>query len=433
MKRILLICTLLLLLVPLLAGCRCEHDWVEATCTEARRCRLCGERQGRAPGHNWEDATCEQAKTCSACGATDGKPLEHNWLDATCTAGPTCSMCGLTKDVALEHHWLDATCDQPKTCSLCGATEGEAPGHSWVDATCTTAKVCSICSTTSGKPLGHSWLKATCTTPQKCMTCGIQGSNPVGHEWLDATCFEPLRCAYCEMTNGEPLEHIWLDATPDTPKTCQLCGTTDGFPIEEDDRFVREDCLILFGQWQGTLVYTAADLNIPSFDGQHTERITYRFGEYGLLYRTTEVVDVESYKAMLAAEMAARTYAAQAEEYGRDAEAADAYWLDLHGMTIPEYSAKLVEEDITEEEMNFTEELVYYIADGLLYIAPTWQDDAGFMGFQLEGDQLTLSDEFAGDVLVCTRLPEPTPPPEDMPEDMPEDNSVETPEVSEQP
>jgi hypothetical protein len=247
------------------------------------------------------------------------------------------------------------------------------------------------------------------------MTCGIQASAAMGHEWLEATCFEPSRCAYCDLTNGEPLAHSWLAATPDSPKTCSLCGTTEGFPIEEDDRFVREDCLPLFGTWQGTLVYSAADLNIPGFDGQHTERITYIFQEYGILQRITEIADVESYKAMLTAEMVASIYAAQAEE-GRDAAAADAYWVELHDATIQEYAAKLVEDEISEEELNFTEELVYYIVDGMLHIAPSWQDDFGYMGFTIDGEQLVLTDEFAGEVLTCTRLPEQNEPPVEAPE-----------------
>ena len=405
MKRFLLpLIAILALLV--LAGCSCRHEWSEASCTQAAVCRLCGQRNGSALGHDWQSATCEAPKTCAVCGATDGNPVEHQWLGATCSAPTTCALCGLTKDVMLEHNWTEATCEVPKNCSLCGLTDGKANGHSWKDATCTTAKTCNICATTEGKPLGHSWRKATCVTPQTCMTCGKEGNEPAGHSWLDANCIEPIRCEYCDVINGEPLGHDWLDATPDSPKTCTRCNSTEGFPIEEDPRFVVELCQPLFGSWQGTVTYSADELNIPGFDGQHIEHVTYIFKDYGVAQRITQVADEESYIAMLTAEMVWRIYSAQADE-GRDAAAADAHWMDTHGVTIAEYAAELVRDDLTEDALYFTDELVYYVQDGVLYLASSWQDDAGTWSFAIDGDSLTLIDDFTEEALICTKLPSP--------------------------
>ncbi len=66
-------------------------------------------------------------------------PSAHTWVDANCTAAKTCSVCGATEDAALGHIWVDADCDSPKTCSVCGATEGEALGHKYVYG------ICSVC------------------------------------------------------------------------------------------------------------------------------------------------------------------------------------------------------------------------------------------------------------------------------------------------
>lgn len=123
----------------LLAGCGCEHEWTEATCTEPATCALCQETEGEALGHEWEDATCTSPKTCRRCDQTEGEALGHIWLDADCTTPKTCSVCGLTDGEALGHRvdaWevtKEATCaqagEQSGTCAVCGEsmTEEIAP------------------------------------------------------------------------------------------------------------------------------------------------------------------------------------------------------------------------------------------------------------------------------------------------------------------
>lgn len=401
MKRILCILTLAMALL-VLAGCSCKHEWVEANCTQAKSCLLCGQREGSALGHQWTEASCTSPKTCTVCGKTEGSALAHSWVAATCARPETCSVCGITKDIALEHSWVDATCTKPRTCTLCDMTDGSPNGHSWKAATCTTAKTCNICAVTDGGPLGHSWTKASCTDPRKCLSCGIQNSTALGHEWLDATCEEPVRCAYCDTTQGDPLGHSWIDATPEAPKTCAVCALTEGDPVYVDDRFISEDCAPLFGSWRYEVTYTAEDLGVPGFDGKYTEYITYIFGQYGELTILTEVEDPAAFKAILAAEMAADYYAAQAEE-GRDAAAADEYWRNTFGLTIPEYAAKLVEETISDEELNLTDKGVYYVADDLLHTSPYWEDDFTPLTFTIEEDILTITNEISGVSIILTR------------------------------
>lgn len=115
----------LILMLALLAGCGCKHEWKDATCTEPKTCELCGETEGEPLGHKWEDATCTEPKTCAVCGETEGKPLGHKKVDATCTEPMTCAVCGETKGEPLGHDWEAATIDAPKTCKRCGETEGE--------------------------------------------------------------------------------------------------------------------------------------------------------------------------------------------------------------------------------------------------------------------------------------------------------------------
>lgn len=46
----------------------CNHQWANATCTEPKKCTLCGTTDGVAKGHVWKEATCVTYKTCSVCG-----------------------------------------------------------------------------------------------------------------------------------------------------------------------------------------------------------------------------------------------------------------------------------------------------------------------------------------------------------------------------
>lgn len=125
MKRKLGIILLVLACVLVFAGCQCEHEWVEANCTTAKTCSLCGETEGTPLGHNWNAATCETAKTCAVCGEVEGEPLGHSWVEASCEAPKTCTACNLTEGEALGHTWTEATTEAPKTCETCGLTEGE--------------------------------------------------------------------------------------------------------------------------------------------------------------------------------------------------------------------------------------------------------------------------------------------------------------------
>ena len=219
-----------MLVLCMLAGCECKHEWAEATCTEPKTCSKCGETEGEALGHAWIDATCTEPMTCSVCGATEGDPAGHDWADATCTEPKTCTVCGETDGKALGHDWMPADCTNPKTCSRCKDTEGQALGHKWEAATCIEPKTCSVCGETEGDPLGHTvdeWettVEATCLNEGEqtgvCTVCGqtVTETLPITDhtpgEW--AVTKEPTEeeagewtqyCAVCgEVVATEPYE-----------------------------------------------------------------------------------------------------------------------------------------------------------------------------------------------------------------------------------
>ncbi len=125
MKKKLLAALLVLSMILILAGCGCEHIWMEANCVNPKTCSECGKTEGAPLGHTWLAATCAEAKKCEVCGVTEGEAKGHSWTEATCTQAKTCSVCKQTEGEALGHTWKDATTEAPKTCTVCSATEGE--------------------------------------------------------------------------------------------------------------------------------------------------------------------------------------------------------------------------------------------------------------------------------------------------------------------
>lgn len=95
-KRFLTVLVLALCLL-LLAGCGCQHEWQDATCSAPRTCAKCAQTEGAPLEHQWRNATCAQAKTCTLCGAQEGQPLPHVWVDASYEAPKTCASCGATE------------------------------------------------------------------------------------------------------------------------------------------------------------------------------------------------------------------------------------------------------------------------------------------------------------------------------------------------
>ena len=115
-KRLTLLC-LSILFCAVLAGCQCEHQWTEATCTKAKECSRCGAESGKALGHDVKEWKEEKAPTCSEMGTEIG----------------TCTRCGetVTKSLPMVDHtpgdWViktKATSSSEgirvRNCTVCG-------------------------------------------------------------------------------------------------------------------------------------------------------------------------------------------------------------------------------------------------------------------------------------------------------------------------
>lgn len=94
MKKILTLAVVFAMLLTVLTGCGCSHEWLDATCEAPRTCNLCGEVEGEALGHSFGEATCSAPSTCAVCGVTDGEALPHTLTEANFQEAPVCTVCG---------------------------------------------------------------------------------------------------------------------------------------------------------------------------------------------------------------------------------------------------------------------------------------------------------------------------------------------------
>lgn len=97
------ICLITVLMVGLLTGCQCRHEWVSASCITPKTCGVCGDVEGKALGHTWLNADCVSPERCSVCQEMKGAPLGHTF-GSWQAVGDTrmercCEICGETETV----------------------------------------------------------------------------------------------------------------------------------------------------------------------------------------------------------------------------------------------------------------------------------------------------------------------------------------------
>lgn len=218
MKNKLITFTMLIVLLCVLAGCACQHEWNDATCISPKVCALCEETEGEALGHSWNDATCTTPRTCAICGTTEGEAMAHAWEDATCTT--------------------------PRTCALCNQTDGEAKNHEWIEATCTVEKTCADCAQVDGEPLGHEVTEWVTRTEPTCQTSGVSSA-------ICVRCTEELE-REIEILSHTESEWIVVSQATSTENglrqiTCTACGSVlskeEIIPTDEErEQMYKNEC-----------------------------------------------------------------------------------------------------------------------------------------------------------------------------------------------
>lgn len=210
--------------------------------------------------------------TLAGCGC------EHVWVDATCEAPKTCSECGTTEGETTEHQWIDATCDKPKTCAVCGEFSGFNAGHQLDESTCTI--VCTVCGYVDPSSVEHEWRGPTCVAPKFCFNCGIVGEiEPLGHVWNDASCLESKQCSVCfEIDESAGSNHAWIDNG--CTKQCEDCNLVDfstkPHTLAADSDGVSGICTVCDKKIEyfvnGDILYAVTEYPVS---GKRSETITY--------------------------------------------------------------------------------------------------------------------------------------------------------------
>ena len=250
--------------------------------------------------HSWQEATCTEPRKCTICGATEGEALGHQEVvvegfDATCTRdgltdGIRCGRCGLillAQEVipAAGHRYESVitapTCTEPgfttHTCTGCGDayidTYVPALGHTWDEGVVITEPTeeenglrrhtCTTCGETSDRvipALGHTHSYTSVVTDSTCTAQGFTTHScscgdsyvdsytaPLGHDYRSVVtapgCTEPgfttHTCSRCgdsfTDTFTDPLGHAWKGTH------CKNCGATRPNPftdVPEDSFYI---------------------------------------------------------------------------------------------------------------------------------------------------------------------------------------------------
>ena len=140
---------------------KAAHSGGAATCTAKKKCTICGEPYGELNPSNhtalsgWKFDETGHWKTCNDCGAIIEKAA-HSGGTATCTEAKKCEVCGESYgELDAGHHtalsdWKSDETGHWKTCEDCGAII-EKVAHSGGAATCNAKKKCEVC----GEPYGE--------------------------------------------------------------------------------------------------------------------------------------------------------------------------------------------------------------------------------------------------------------------------------------
>ncbi len=225
---------------------KAAHSGGAATCTEAKKCEICGQSYGEPDPSNhtalsgWASDETGHWKTCSACNK-DIEKTAHSGGTATCTAKKKCEICNQSYgELDPSNHtnlsgWASDETHHWKICSACN-TDIEKSAHSGGTATCTAKKKCEVC----GEPYGElgannhtalsGWASDETDHWKTCKDCKTDIEKTT-HSGGTATCTEAKRCEVCGQSYGEPSpsNHTalsgWKFDEAGHWKTCSACST----------------------------------------------------------------------------------------------------------------------------------------------------------------------------------------------------------------
>ncbi len=252
------------------------HTGGAATCTEAKKCEICNQSYGEPSPSNhthlsgWTSNETGHWKTCNDCGAIIEKAA-HSGGAATCTEAKKCEVCGEPYgglDTSNHTHLSDWTSDEThhwKDCADCNTTGIDNAAHTfgeWIidkEATATEAgsrhKVCTICNYETQTetipatvPCTHersTWVPADDGVHhvKKCTVCGAE---PVTEEHNFAyrdkgDNSHSMTCDICGEARIEPHDFSHKTVPADGGKHCGQC-VCGAYGAAEDHTYQNGKC-----------------------------------------------------------------------------------------------------------------------------------------------------------------------------------------------
>ena len=229
------------------------HDWIDATCTEAKTCDRCGETEGTALGHDWEGEWSSNAANhwhaCTRCDAKDGEGAHNPGAPATETTPQTCTDCGYVITSATGHvcasHLsyvppVDPDCTNPGNIEHYKCSGDTGCGKLYEDRT---ALRLTTEEEVKREPLGHDWATEwssdaaghwhECTRdPEHHSTKESHNPGPA------ATETDPQTCTDCGYVIDPATGHLCINhlvEVPKVPATCTTTGTEAHFKCTDPD------------------------------------------------------------------------------------------------------------------------------------------------------------------------------------------------------
>ena len=225
----------------------------------------------------------------------------------------------------------------------------------------------------------------------------LAACSPCEHQWEAANCKDPKTCRLCGDTTGvKNDDHQWEDATTDAPKTCSVCGLTEGDKIETDERFTTKACKEIFGNWVGEYEQKGSELGVGG-ETMVSLKLNITFFNNGEAQVKTELADAPTFKEDYAAQMKEAVY----KNFESQAKA-ESWSMDTFGKSVSEYCAERATQ--IAAAMNRVEEMVYYVENGVIYMAEDWDSDMSASNYEMVDDGMMLDYSALGRELAMTRV-----------------------------
>ena len=162
------------------------HSGGTATCTEAKRCEVCGEPYGELDPNNhthlsdWTSNETHHWKVCADCNATGIDNAAHTYGDWIIDKAPTATEAGLKHRTCSVCSYKETATAPPVPCTHERSTPWEPAGDGVHH-----VKKCADCGAII-EEAAHSGGAATCNTKKKCEVCGEPYGelNPSNHTHL---------------------------------------------------------------------------------------------------------------------------------------------------------------------------------------------------------------------------------------------------------